>query len=79
MLLGTLKNFIEKCEERKKISRGRSRKTSLSSLYRNTDIKFDKASLYEYTREWVDRVNRGGLIEVADDFFLLIKLIELEC
>ena len=36
----------------------------------NTDIEFDKASLYEYTREWVHHVNRGGLIEVTDDFFL---------
>ena len=51
----------------------------LSCWGRNTDIEFDKASLYEYTREWVDRVNRGGLIEVTDDFFLFIKLIELEC
>ena len=51
----------------------------LSCWGRNTDIKFDKASLYEYTREWFDQVNRGGLIEVTDDFFLFIKLIELEC
>ena len=51
----------------------------LSCCGRNTDIEFDKASLYEYTREWVDQVNRRGLIEVTDDFFLFIKLIELEC
>ena len=51
----------------------------LSCWVRNTDIDFDKASLYEYTREWVDQVNHGGLIEVTDDFFLFIKLIELEC
>ena len=49
----------------------------LSCWGRNTDIEFDKASLYEYNREWVDRVNRGGLIELTDDFFLFIKLIEL--
>ena len=51
----------------------------LSCYGRNTDIEFNKASLYEYTREWVDQVNLGGLIEVNDDFFLFIKLIELEC
>ena len=51
----------------------------LSSWGRNTDIEFNKASLYEYTREWVDRVNLGGLIEVTDDFFLFIKFVELEC
>ena len=45
---------------------------------RNTDIAFDKASLYEYIREWVNRMNRSGLIEVPNDFFLLIKLIERE-
>ena len=43
------------------------------------DIEFDKASPYECTRERVDRVNRGGLTEVTDDFFLFIRLIELEC
>ena len=53
-------------------------KTSVIMLGR-TDIEFDKASPYEYTREWVDRVNRGGLTEVTDDFFLFIRLIELEC
>ena len=42
----------------------------LSCWGSNTDIEFDKASLYEYTREWVHHVNRGGLIEVTDDFFL---------
>ena len=51
----------------------------LSCCGRNTDIEFGKASLYEYTRKWVDQVNLGGLIEVNDDFFLFIKLIELEC
>ena len=51
----------------------------LSCWGSNTDMEFDKASLYEYTREWVHHVNRGGLIEVTDDFFLFIKFIELEC
>ena len=51
----------------------------LSCWGRNTDIEFNKASLYEYTKELVDRVNRRGLIEVTDDFFLFIKFIELEC
>ena len=51
----------------------------LSCWGRNTDNESDKASIYEYGRVLVDRVNRGGLIEVTDDFLLFIRLIELEC
>ena len=53
-----------------------ARRQVSSCWRRNTDIAFDKASLYEYTREWVNRMNRGGLIEVTNHFFLLISLIE---
>ena len=53
-----------------------ARRQVSSCWRRNTDIAFDKASLYEYTREWVNRMNRGGLIEVTNHFFLLINLIE---
>ena len=63
----------------KKLVEAVARRQMLSCWGRNTDIEFDKASLYEYTKEWVDPVNRGELIEVTDDFFLFIKLIELEC
>ena len=45
---------------------------------RNTDIEFDKASLYEYTREWVDRVKRGGFIEVTDDYLLILLNLSIE-
>ena len=31
----------------------------------------------DYTRAWVDQINRGGLHEISDDFFLLIKKMEL--
>ena len=51
----------------------------LSCCGSNIYIEFDKVSLYKYTKEWVHQVNRRGLIEVTDDFFLFIKLIELEC
>ena len=34
------------------------------------------SSLLEYTREWVDRINRGGLFDVSDDAFLLFFCIE---
>lgn len=34
------------------------------------------SSLLEYTREWVDRVNRGGLFDVSDAAYLLFYAIE---
>ena len=63
----------------KKLVEAFATRQMLSRWGRNTDTEFDKASLYEYTKEWIDPVNRGGLIEVTDDFFLFIKLTELEC
>ena len=72
-IIFSLKNLMKG----KKLVEAVAMKQLLSCWIRNTE--FDKASLYEYTREWVDGVNRGGLIEVTDDFFLFIKLVELEC
>ena len=74
-IIFSLKNLMKG----KKLVEAVATRQMLSCWGRNTDIEFDKASLYEYTREWVDHVNRGGLIEVTDDFFLFIKLIEFEC
>ena len=36
-------------------------------------------SLDDYTRVWVEQVDRGGLCHVNDDFFSLAKNIELVC
>ena len=77
LLLGTL-SFHWKIWQRGKIVGGSNHKTSVIMLGK-IDIEFDKASPYECTRERVDRVNRGGLTEVTDDFFLFIRLTELEC
>ena len=35
------------------------------------------SSLLEYTREWTDKVNRGGLFEVSDEAFRLFVSIEV--
>ena len=34
-------------------------------------------SLFDYTNAWVDKVNRGGLYEVSDQFYLFIRTVEL--
>ena len=34
------------------------------------------SSLLDYTREWIDRVNRGGLFDVSDEAFMLFFSIE---
>lgn len=34
-------------------------------------------SLLQYTREWVERVNRGGLFDVSDEAYSLFVVIEL--
>ena len=36
------------------------------------------SSLEEYTNAWVDLVNRGGLHQVRDEFYLFIKAVEME-
>lgn len=35
------------------------------------------SSLLNYTKEWVQRVNRGGLFDVSDDAFRLLSAIEI--
>ena len=36
------------------------------------------SSLEEYTNAWVDLINRGGLHQVSDEFYLFIKAAEME-
>ena len=36
------------------------------------------SSWEEYTDTWVDLVNRGGLHQVSDKFYLLMKEVEME-
>ena len=61
----------------KKIERLRGTKASqfrecLSSM----DNRGDDSSYYQYTLEWIDSVNRGGLFVVNDDSFFLFKSVE---
>ena len=70
----SLKNFMKG----KKLVEAVATRQMLSYWGRNRDIEFDKASLYEHTREWVDRVNRGGLIEVTDDYLLSLLNLSIE-
>ena len=50
---------------KKKIGGDSSHKTGVIILGQGHRYWIDKAYLYEYTTEWVDWVNRGGLIEVT--------------
>ena len=34
-------------------------------------------SLHDYTNAWAEKVNRGGLYEVSDQFYLFICTVEL--
>ena len=34
-------------------------------------------SLFDYTNAWVEKVNRGGLYEVSNQFYLFIRTVEL--
>ena len=34
------------------------------------------SSLFDYSREWIDRVNRGGLFDVSNDAYVLFYVIE---
>lgn len=41
-----------------------------------TDAKSECSNLNEYASEWVDRINRGGLILVTDLWYMFIREIE---
>ena len=45
----------------------------------STTIEPSTDSIEEYTRIWVEQRDRGGLNHVSDDFFSLIKRIEMVC
>ena len=48
----------------------------LETLHGKFDSNLDKNRFLDFRREWTVLVNRGGLIEVNTDFFILIRRIE---
>ena len=40
-------------------------------------IEEDENSFSSYSKNWVDRVNRGGLLKVSETFFAFVKELEL--
>ena len=73
-IIFSLKNLMKG----KKLVEAVATRHMLSYWGRNTDIEFDKASFYEYTREWVDRMKCGGLIEMTDDYLLSLFNLSIE-
>ena len=49
---------------------------SLSRMRADHEDNASLTSFLEYTRDWIATVNRGGLYEVNDDVYLLMKEIE---
>ena len=45
--------------------------------WNKSKITNDSVSLIEYTNDWVDRTNRGGLFTVTDNFYRLIVRVEI--
>ena len=42
----------------------------------NKEQTSTSVSFLDYTREWVDRINRGGLYQVNDEFYIFIRRLE---
>ena len=51
--------------------------TVINAWDANCDIAEEDSGLMEYTKEWVEKINRGGLFEVTDSFYLFVKELEL--
>ena len=37
----------------------------------------DEKSLLDYTKEWIYKIDRGGLFKVNDEFYIFIRNVEL--
>ena len=48
----------------------------LSEMNENTDTESEPPAFLEYTKLWIDKVNRGGLFQVNNDVFLLFRAME---
>ena len=49
---------------------------SLSRMRADHEDNASLTSFLDYTRDWIATVNKGGLYEVNDDVYLLMKEIE---
>ena len=38
----------------------------------------DDTSFYQYTREWISNIDRGGLFHISDDTFCFFKAVEIK-
>lgn len=43
----------------------------------NREENLTECGLMEYTNEWVENVNREGLFEVKDSFYMFIREVEI--
>ena len=50
----------------------------LFSCWGSKEELVKQVTFLEYTKTWVDRVNRGGLLLVSDDFYMFVRGIENE-
>ena len=48
----------------------------LLSCWESKEELVKQVTFLEYTKTWVDRVNRGGLLLVSDDFYMFVRGIE---
>ena len=48
----------------------------LISLKMKHSSAVEGASFFQFTKKWIDVVNRGGLVKVCDEMFIFIRLIE---
>ena len=48
----------------------------LLSCWESKEELVKQVTFLEYTKTWVDRVNRGGLLLVTDDFYIFVRGIE---
>ena len=44
----------------------------LLSRWASKEEQDKQVTFLEYTKTWVDRVNRGGLLLVSDEFYMLV-------
>jgi len=54
-----------------------STKAALSIIKSWSNVNGDEKTFLEYTKEWLEEVNRGGLCFVSDDFYIFIRHVEM--
>ena len=63
---------------KKKLSKSETYVYTLNCMHESdSDIDIETDNFLDYTKEWVSRINRGGLFRVSDETFLLFRWMEL--